>query len=61
MKKFIVLLLPIFLWGCFEDRYRYHCQDPKNWDAEDCKPPLCVASQNCPEFFNKPKNGAQNP
>ena len=49
------LLLALLLVSC-EDRYRYHCQDPHNWEKVDCKPPICVASQNCPEFFNKQKN-----
>jgi len=57
----LTCLLFLLLCAC-EDRYRYHCQDPKNWEQEDCKPPYCVAAQNCPEYFNKPKNGtAQNP
>ena len=49
------LLLTLLLVSC-EDRYRYHCQDPKNWEEKDCKPPICVAAQNCPEFFNKAQN-----
>jgi len=49
------VLLALLLVGC-EDRYRYHCQDPKNWSEDECKPPLCVATQTCPEYFNKPQN-----
>ena len=49
------LFLFLLLVSC-EDRYRYTCQDPKNWQLEECKPPICTASQTCPEFFNKPKN-----
>lgn len=41
------LLLSLLLAGC-EDRFRYPCQDPKNWDAPDCKPPICTATGTCP-------------
>jgi len=54
------LLLTLLLVSC-EDHWRYFCQNPENWEKVDCKPPICVAKQNCPEFFNKPKNGTQNP
>ena len=40
----------ILLTGC-EDRYRYHCQDPKNWDAKDCQHPDCEAKQNCTDYL----------
>jgi len=55
----ICALLILLLAGC-EDRYRYHCQDPKHWNDEDCKPPYCVATQTCPEYFNKPANAKNN-
>ena len=47
MKKLLLLSL-LILTGC-NDRFRYPCQDPKNWDTEDCKPPYCTARQECPE------------
>ena len=49
------LFLVLLLVSC-EDKYRYTCQDPKNWELAECKPPICTASQTCPEFFNKPQN-----
>jgi hypothetical protein len=27
--------------------YRYACQDPANWDAIECKPPICLRTKNC--------------
>jgi hypothetical protein len=45
----IVLVL---LTGC-QDRFRYPCQDPKNWNEPDCKPPICTASGTCPEQLVK--------
>ena len=38
----IVLALGVSACGIFEDRYRYECQDPQNWNSENCKPPLCT-------------------
>ena len=29
--------------------YRYECQDPVNWSAPDCNPPICKASGTCTE------------
>lgn len=48
MKQYIVLLLLPLLFAC-EERYRYPCQDPYNWDEEQCKKPYCSANGTCPE------------
>lgn len=48
MKRYIVLLLLPLLFAC-EERYRYPCQDPRNWDDEQCKKPYCSANGTCPE------------
>ena len=45
MNKYLLILL--FLVGC-QDRFRYPCQDPNNWDKAECKPPICTATQSCP-------------
>jgi hypothetical protein len=43
------LLLASSLTSCgYSGFYRYPCQDPKNWETENCKPPICTASQTCP-------------
>lgn len=50
-------LLPMFvvlLFGC-ENRYRYECQDPTNWNKAECKPPICTASGTCPDMLVKPE------
>ena len=44
----------VLLTGC-EDRYRYPCQDPLNWQNAECKPPICTASGTCPEMLVKPE------
>lgn len=38
----IILTFGLSACGIFEDRYRYKCQDPQNWNSENCKPPLCT-------------------
>ena len=44
---FLILALP-FLMAC-EERYRYPCQDPDNWEEKQCKKPYCSANGTCPE------------
>ena len=50
MKKlgFVLLLLAFSSCG-YEGSYRYSCQDPDNWGAKECAPPLCSADGNCTE------------
>lgn len=51
---FIILLAPLAL-AYFSDgeRFRYPCQDPKNWDKEMCKLPTCDVTRTCPEHIFK--------
>ncbi len=50
MRKWILCFVPIIfvLTGC-EERYRYPCQDPENWEKKECKKPFCSANGTCPE------------
>jgi len=48
-----VLVLLLLLAGC-EDRYRYYCQDPKNFSAKRCQRPDCLFSQDCPDYLVAP-------
>ena len=48
---FLSVLL-VVLTGC-DDRYRYPCQDPNNWQNTKCKPPICTASGTCPDMLIK--------
>ena len=41
-------ILLVLLTGC-EDRFRYPCQNPVNWENAECKPPICTATGTCPE------------
>lgn len=52
MRKIISIalsgLIMVSLTGCDSlNRYRYPCQDPKNWETAECTPPECEASQTC--------------
>ena len=51
MYKYILLLL--LLTGC-EDKYRYYCQNPDNFHAEQCQKPRCQFTQTCPEYLVAP-------
>jgi len=44
------LLLLLLLAGC-EDRYRYKCQNPEHFHAEECQKPKCLFTQMCPEYL----------
>jgi hypothetical protein len=47
-------ILLVLLMGC-DDRFRYPCQDPQNWQNTECKPPICTATGTCPEQLVKPE------
>ena len=49
----LLLALPLGLAMCSEERFRYPCQDPANWDKEICKMPLCDVNRTCPEHIFK--------
>lgn len=43
-------ILAFTLTGCgYDGHYRYPCQNPANWEAAECKPPICTANGACPE------------
>ena len=48
-----LLVLPLSLAFLGGDRFRYPCQDPKNWDKDFCKPPICDVTRTCPEHIFK--------
>jgi hypothetical protein len=49
MKRLLLtLLLCLALTSCgWQGGYRYPCQDPVNWEAVECVPPICEASGTC--------------
>lgn len=54
MKKLLYLALLVLLIAGCEDRYRYYCQDPKNFSAKRCQKPDCLFTQDCPEYLVAP-------
>ena len=60
MKYLLILLMP-FLVAC-QERYRYPCQDPDNWDKKMCQKPYCSANGTCPEdlrHYERPNTNNQ--
>ena len=63
MKKYL-LFIPfiMLLLGC-DERYRYPCQNPENWNETYCKKPFCSANGTCPEdltHYEKEKTSSSN-
>lgn len=59
MKAVMLTLSLLLLAGC-EDRYRYPCQDPANWNNEECKRPQCEVDGLCPDqLWNKEVDNTQ--
>ena len=34
-----------------EDVYRYPCQNPDNWNTDECEPPACEAMGLCTKYL----------
>lgn len=49
----LLILAPLTLAIFGGDRFRYPCQDPRNWDSEECKMPQCDVTRTCPEHIFK--------
>ena len=49
----LLLALPIALAYFSEERFRYPCQNPANWDKDICKMPQCDVHRECPEHIFK--------
>lgn len=50
---FLLLLLPLLLAVYSEERFRYPCQDPANWEKDICKLPMCDVTRTCPDHIFK--------
>jgi hypothetical protein len=51
MRNFAPLMVAFLLLSGCEDRFRYDCQDPDNWEVPECQKPKCVASGYCTEYL----------
>ena len=55
----VLIILPLGLAVFGGDRFRYPCQDPANWDSEECQAPVCTVTRTCPEhIFKEPPQPA---
>ena len=63
MKYLILFIVFLTLLAGCEDRYRYFCQDPKNFTAKRCQRPDCLFTQDCPDYLVAPvlEKQAQQP
>jgi len=49
----VIIFVTLGLASC-EDRYRYQCQNPDNFTAEQCQKPRCEFDQTCPDYLVAP-------
>jgi len=54
VKNLALILLMLTSLAACEDRYRYFCQDPNNWNEKRCQKPACQFTQDCPEYLVAP-------
>ena len=52
--KILLIISSLLVLSACEDRYRYFCQDPKNFSAKRCQKPDCQFTQDCPEYLVAP-------
>jgi hypothetical protein len=50
--KTLILFCCLCLVAC-SDHYRYPCQDPKNWNKEECNNKVCDIEGTCTEKLIK--------
>jgi hypothetical protein len=47
-KLILPIALVLSLTACgYDGNFRYPCQDPANWEAVECVPPVCHAYDYC--------------
>jgi hypothetical protein len=56
MRKISTFIIGVIFIGSlascgYEGSYRYSCQDPNNWEKQDCKLPRCKVDGNCTEYL----------
>lgn len=49
---FILALPVVFAAGC-NQKFRYPCQNPENWETVQCQKPLCEVNRDCPDLIFK--------
>jgi hypothetical protein len=56
MKRIAAAIVALALLAGCQERFRYACQDQKNWDKAECQRPGCAISGTCPDQLNKPED-----
>lgn len=51
--KYALFIVLALLAGC-EEKYRYPCQNPDNFQKPECQKPKCLFTQMCPEYMVAP-------
>ena len=54
MRSLVLILTLTTMMVACDDRYRYFCQDPKNFVAKRCQRPDCLFTQDCPDYLVAP-------
>lgn len=49
----LIIVVPALYVAFSEDKFRYPCQNPANWDKDVCKMPICDVTRTCPEHIFK--------
>jgi hypothetical protein len=49
----VLLIVPIAFSYFSEERFRYPCQNPDNWEKAICQKPACDVTRTCPEHVFK--------
>jgi hypothetical protein len=58
--KIIAAVSLVVLAGCSQ-QFRYPCQDPANWDRDECKRPICEVNRDCPDLIFKDNTSIKLP
>ena len=53
VRNIMTMLSMCLALSACQDRFRYPCQDPANWEVKECKPPICTATGTCPDDVTK--------
>ena len=49
MRALLIAVAVVMVVASCEDRFRYPCQDNKNWNKPECQRPTCAVTGTCPD------------
>jgi cobalamin biosynthesis protein CobD/CbiB len=55
MRALLIAAGLVLAIAACEDRFRYPCQDNKNWNKPQCQRPTCAMTGTCPDQLVKPE------